>query len=272
MEEDKGEVAQLTLRLREQNGEEMFFKVKGTTKMQKVFDSYTQRKGVAANSVRFMRDGVRIQAADTPKMLELEDSDQIDVMLEATGGNVDGEEGAAQNAAEQPITVKVRDQSGEEMFFKVKKGTAMKKIMQAFADRKGVALDVLRFNIDGARVNAEDTPKMLEMEDGDQIDVMMQQLGGGDNEGAAPSENLAEQPITVKVRDQSGEEMFFKVKKGTAMKKIMQAFADRKGVALDVLRFTIDGARVNAEDTPKMLEMEDGDQIDVMMQQLGGRS
>jgi small ubiquitin-related modifier len=62
--------------------------------------------------------------------------------------------------------------------------------------------------------------------------------------------------------------MFFKVKKGTAMRKIMQAFADRKGVALDVLRFTIDGARVNAEDTPKMLEMEDGDQIDVLLQQL----
>ena len=108
------------------------------------------------------------------------------------------------------------------------------------------------------------------MVDGDQIDVLLQQLGGADAEsgngnGGAASENRAEAPITLKVRDQSGEEMFFKVKKGTAMKKIMQAFADRKGVSLEVLRFTIDGTRVNAEDTPMMLSRVDGDLIEVMM-------
>ena len=170
---------QVTLRVKDQNGDEMFFKVKGTTNMQKVFDSYAQRKGVQVSALRFMLDGERIQPEDTPKMLELEDDVQIDAVLETIGGGVD-EDGAApaENAAEAPITLKVRDQSGEEMFFKVKKGTAMKKIMQAFADRKGVSLEVLRFTIDGTRVNAEDTPKMLEMEDGDQIDVLLQQLGG----------------------------------------------------------------------------------------------
>ena len=105
---------------------------------------------------------------------------------------------ASENQAEAPITLKVRDQSGEEMFFKVKKGTAMKKIMQAFADRKGVSLEVLRFTIDGTRVNAEDTPKMLEMEDGDQIDVLLQQLGGADLEksgGAASEEKVFESAL-----------------------------------------------------------------------------
>jgi small ubiquitin-related modifier len=61
----------------------------------------------------------------------------------------------------------------------VKKGTSMKKVMQAFADRKGVQLDMLRFTIDGVRCNEGDTPKMLELEEGDQIDVMLMQLGGG---------------------------------------------------------------------------------------------
>jgi hypothetical protein len=120
-------------------------------------------------------------------------------------------------------------------------------------------------------VNLEDTPKMLEMDDGDQIDVLLQQLGGSEGgDGAGETANVAEAPITLKVRDQSGEEMFFKVKKGTAMRKIMQAYADRKGVSLETLRFTCDGQRVNLEDTPKMLEMDDGDQIDVLLQQLGG--
>ena len=75
----------------------------------------------------------------------------------------------------------MRDQSSDEMFIVVPQDSFMKVIMQAFADRKGVSLEVLRFTIDGTRVNAEDTPEMLEMEDGDQIDVHLLQRGGGDN-------------------------------------------------------------------------------------------
>lgn len=37
-------------------------------------------------SLRFMLDGERIHEDQTPKMLELEDQDQIDCMLEQTGG------------------------------------------------------------------------------------------------------------------------------------------------------------------------------------------
>jgi len=54
--------------------------------MQKVFDTYAQRKGVQATSLRFLLDGERIDPHNTPKMLELEDQDQIDCMLEQTGG------------------------------------------------------------------------------------------------------------------------------------------------------------------------------------------
>jgi small ubiquitin-related modifier len=50
--------------------------------MQKVFETYAQRKGVQASSLRFLLDGERIEATATPKMLELDDQDQIDCMLE----------------------------------------------------------------------------------------------------------------------------------------------------------------------------------------------
>ena len=69
-----------------QTGEETFFKIKKSTKMQKVFDTYATRKGVQATSLRFLLDGERIEPNQTPKMLELEDQDQIDCMLEQTGG------------------------------------------------------------------------------------------------------------------------------------------------------------------------------------------
>ena len=59
-----------------------FFKVKKTTRMEKVFNTYAQRKGVNQNSLRFLLDGERINADSTPKSLDLEDQDQIDCMLE----------------------------------------------------------------------------------------------------------------------------------------------------------------------------------------------
>jgi small ubiquitin-related modifier len=71
-----------------QTGEETFFKIKKTTKMSKVFETYAQRKGVQSTSLRFLLDGERIDKDSTPKMLELDDQDQIDCMLEQTGGGV----------------------------------------------------------------------------------------------------------------------------------------------------------------------------------------
>ena len=70
----------------------------------------------------------------------------------------------------------------------------------------------------------------------------------------------------------AGDEMFFKVKKATRMQKIMDAFAQRKGIAPNSLRFMLDGQRVEGDNTPKMLELEDNDQIDVVLEQVGGRA
>mmetsp|Transcript_16990 Transcript_16990/g.37126 ORF Transcript_16990/g.37126 Transcript_16990/m.37126 type:complete len:94 (+) Transcript_16990:87-368(+) len=85
-EANEGGAEPITLRVRDQTGEETFFKIKKTTKMSKVFDTYATRKGVQASSLRFMLDGERIEPNQTPKTLELDDQDQIDCMLEQTGG------------------------------------------------------------------------------------------------------------------------------------------------------------------------------------------
>ena len=76
----------ITLRVKDQTGDEMFFKVKKTTKMQKIFDAYAQRRGIQTTALRFVLDGERLAPDVTPKMLELEENDQIDVMLETVGG------------------------------------------------------------------------------------------------------------------------------------------------------------------------------------------
>ncbi len=76
--------------------------------------------------------------------------------------------------------------------------------------------------------------------------------------------------LTLRVRDQTGEEMFFRVKQTTHMKKIFEAFANRRGVDILSLRFMLEGKRITAEDTPKLLELEEDDQIDVVLEQVGG--
>lgn len=55
------------------------------------------------------------------------------------------------------------------------------------------------------------------------------------------------------VRVQSGEETFFKVKPNTKMEKIFSAYAQRKGVPPNALRFLLDGTRISGDQTPKMV-------------------
>jgi small ubiquitin-related modifier len=40
------------------------------------------------NALKFLFDGQRVHADQTPKQLEMDDNDQIDVMLMQEGGNV----------------------------------------------------------------------------------------------------------------------------------------------------------------------------------------
>ena len=57
--------------------------------MHKVYKSYAQQKGIQLSSIRLLMDGDRLDVNDmkcTPKSLDMEDGDQIDVMLAQTGG------------------------------------------------------------------------------------------------------------------------------------------------------------------------------------------
>ena len=59
-------------------GEDVFFKVKTTTKLQKVFDAYATAK-YPGRDLRFLLDGKRLRGDQTPADVDMEDGDQIDV-------------------------------------------------------------------------------------------------------------------------------------------------------------------------------------------------
>ncbi|CAP30915.1 Protein CBG11828 [Caenorhabditis briggsae] len=54
------------------------------------------------------------------------------------------------------------------------------------------------------------------------------------------------------------------------MAKVKKSYADRAGGSINSLRFLFDGRRINDEDTPKTLEIEDDDVIEVYQEQQGG--
>ena len=70
--------------------------------------------------------------------------------------------------------------------------------------------------------------------------------------------------LNIRVRDATGEETFFKIKKTTKMHKIFHAYCTRKGKPVTAFRFLFDGQRVDGEQTAEDIDMEDGDQIDAL--------
>ena len=103
------------------------------------------------------------------------------------------------------INLKVVAQDGNEIFFKCgqpaapctgthmglrgadtpprarrrcKKTTPLQKLMNAYCQRQGVSMAAVRFHFDGERLRESQTPGELDMEDGDAIDVSMEQVGG----------------------------------------------------------------------------------------------
>ncbi|KAI0065121.1 small ubiquitin-like modifier, partial [Artomyces pyxidatus] len=75
-------------------------------------------------------------------------------------------------------------------------------------------------------------------------------------------------PINVKVVSAQGEEVFFKIKRNTKLSKLQGAYANKVGKDVASIRFLYDGARINDEDTPASLDMEDNDTIDVMVERV----
>lgn len=75
--------------------------------------------------------------------------------------------------------------------------------------------------------------------------------------------------INLKVTD-GNSEVYFKIKKVTQLKRLMEAFCKRQGRQPNSLRFLYEGQRVEPEDTPESLDMDEGDVIEAHREQVGG--
>ncbi|RKP34235.1 ubiquitin-related domain-containing protein, partial [Dimargaris cristalligena] len=76
--------------------------------------------------------------------------------------------------------------------------------------------------------------------------------------------------INIKVVSSDAAEVHFKIRRSTVLRKLMETYCDRTGKSMNSIRFLFEGERVLPTHTPQELEMDDGDTIDVMVQQVGG--
>jgi len=81
---------------------------------------------------------------------------------------------------EEKLSITVKHPAHDAITISIKKSTKFSKVFDAVASRIGVAASSIRFLYDGKRVTKDDTAKMLEMEEGDQIDALTEQTGGGE--------------------------------------------------------------------------------------------
>jgi len=255
---DEAETEYIKLKVVGQDSNEIHFRVKMTTQMGKLKKSYSERVGAPIASLRFLFDGKRINDDETPKSLEMEQDDVIEVYQEQTGGGAD-------EAETEYIKLKVVGQDSNEIHFRVKMTTQMGKLKKSYSERVGAPIASLRFLFDGKRINDDETPKSLEMEQDDVIEVYQEQTGGGADEGET-------EYIKLKVVGQDSNEIHFRVKMTTQMGKLKKSYSERVGAPIASLRFLFDGKRINDDETPKSLEMEQDDVIEVYQEQTGGKS
>ena len=70
-------------------------------------------------------------------------------------------------------------QQGNDIGFKLKKSTKLKKLMTAFCKRTGYPEKGVKFIKDGNVIKEQDSPESLHMVDQDEIEAVIEQVGGG---------------------------------------------------------------------------------------------
>lgn len=79
---------------------------------------------------------------------------------------------------------------------------------------------------------------------------MSSEPGANDTIAPPKPEEVASEHLNIKVTD-GNNEVFFKIKRTTQLKKLMDAFCDRQGKAPNSVRFLFDGTRVQGGDSPE---------------------
>ena len=121
----------------------------------------------------------------------------------------------APETAPSDLELRVKAQGGDEIVFKVRPSTRLGKLMRAYCDQVGCKPGKTRFLYDGNRINEDDTPSSLGLENHDIIDAVYEMIGGGKRkeppsakEGEDEEEGEEEDDVSEMARKQLVEDIF----------------------------------------------------------------
>ncbi|KAF8668340.1 Ubiquitin-2 like Rad60 SUMO-like [Rhizoctonia solani] len=172
----------------------------------------------------------------------------------------------------------------------VKKISQLRKVFVAAADRFRTTPDELVFKYNGNILEGDHTPKMHEIPEGGIItaypageeepstqnlqNTQVSNDGGfgandRDDQGD-PSASAKNDKITLVIRSQEGPSFQIKVSRTKPLRSAFDKAHEQFKKAPKTFRFFYNGTRLQEDDTPKMHEMENNDEIDANIQQVGG--
>lgn len=94
------------------------------------------------------------------------------------GEEIDSTDPAGQTTKEEGLALTVKHTDGTDLVFRVRASTKFGKLMEAYANRKGLKLASLKFYYDEKQLSKTQTPASLKMKSGAMIDATSK-VGGG---------------------------------------------------------------------------------------------
>jgi small ubiquitin-related modifier len=80
----------------------------------------------------------------------------------------------------------------------------------------------------------------------------------------------SKQQLNLLVKSNEFEDINFSIRSSTVLSKLFQRYCERNNIKSETVSFLFNGTKINSEDTPKRLGMKDQDEIQCVLNQVGG--
>jgi small ubiquitin-related modifier len=177
----------------------------------------------------------------------------------------------------ETIDISIISEDTSEVFFKMKKNTPLHKAFNAYKERQAIA-ECVFFYINNVRINATDTPKMLNLKSGDKIyskiiktnyhvnqddDDDTEEYDGGDiDDDDIPEDILNKYKIDneISILIMNGDDIFqCTVRETTLLVSYLTSYTGSSSAML----FFYNGDELGISDTPNTLGMVDGAMVQI---------
>jgi len=155
----------------------------------------------------------------------------------------------------------VKNVEGEQVLFRVKQSTKMKRIFEEYGKLKGIdniCSTAMNFRFDNKDIQPDDTAASLGLQENDIIEFL------NETTDDIMTIDEGEGPIIIRVKknNRGGEETHFKINQSTKMQHVFKAYAQRQGINVTAdMNFTFHGKNVQPDNTAAALGLKENDII-----------